>query len=113
MFGLIFSVLKKRQMPAIRKYLWLLLSGGLSAGGVVSRGCFPVAMYGPPPPCKSDQECINIYGSNWYCAAKDGKTTDYEYHGCKELVGEGLLYDVVNEVNGDNITLENLSNESD
>jgi len=28
--------------------------------------CDPVAIYGPPP-CYSDQECIDEYGDNWYC----------------------------------------------
>jgi hypothetical protein len=33
---------------------------------VPSADCPPMAYYGPPP-CASDQECVDLYGEGWYC----------------------------------------------
>jgi hypothetical protein len=29
--------------------------------------CTPLALYGPAPPCDSDEYCTNLNGPNWYC----------------------------------------------
>ena len=39
---------------------------GDNGGNGSEEDCEPGALYGPPP-CYSDQNCIDLYGDNWYC----------------------------------------------
>ena len=50
-----------------------------------SESCEPKTYYGPPP-CQSDQQCIDAHGAGWYCDANNviDEACGVEWPACKQ-----------------------------
>ncbi len=55
-----------REICGLSAALAALVSAGCFLGSITGDDCEAKTYYGPPP-CQSDQSCVDQYGSGWYC----------------------------------------------
>ena len=82
------SFLKKHYSSALLFLLSLIFLSGFAGSGVAKKkNCEPKKVYGPPP-CHSDEQCVERFGEGWYC------NKDHSYNdGC----GGKIIWPVCSE----------------